>query len=637
MRRTRSVALACTAVFVTFMTSCGGPSQEPTTTTGNNPGGRPGAVDPGLGAGGGDAWKKNTGTRIRVNQVGYLPQGPKGATVVTRSNEPLSWQLRDGAGRVVADGRSTPRGTDQASGQNVQTVDFTRYDKPGRGYTLRMDDQTSLPFDISAQDYSKLRTSALRFFYYQRSGTPILASLVGKKYARPAGHVGVGANGNDADVPCQPGVCNYRQDVHGGWYDAADHGKYVVNGGLAVSQLFGTWERAKHSRNGNPKALGDGTLSIPENNNGVPDVLDEARWEMEFLLRMQVPAGRPLAGMAFHKIHDKAWTGLPMAPQDDPQPRELHRPSTAATLNLAAAGAQCARVFAPYDKAFANRCLGAAKTAWAAAKRHPKLYAPDSDSTGGGAYGDTNVTDEFYWAAAELALTTGERPYLAALRASPLHRSQVFTPAGFGWQSVGPVARLDLATVPGKVPASERRAAQASVIRAANSYLATQRGQAYGLPLPGGPEYYGWGSNSNVLNNLAVLSTAYDISGKDSYRNGALEGMDYLLGRNALNQSYVTGYGKKVSHNLHSRSFAHELDKRLPPPPPGFLAGGPNAALQDPVAQKQRVGCKPQLCYIDDIQSYATNEYAINWNSTLAWMSSFAADQGTTGAGRGRV
>lgn len=167
-------------------------------------------------------------------------------------------------------------------------------------------------------------------------------------------------NKGDTDVPCQPGVCDYRLDVSGGWYDAGDHGKYVVNGGISVAQLMSTYERTLTAPDAESAELGDGELRVPERDNGVPDILDEARWEMDFLIKMQVPAGKPLAGMAHHKMHDAEWTGLPMKPHLDPQQRELHPPSTAATLNLAAAAAQCARLYAPFDKAFADRCLRAA-------------------------------------------------------------------------------------------------------------------------------------------------------------------------------------------------------------------------------------------------------------------------------------
>ncbi|SBT37878.1 glycoside hydrolase family 9 protein [Micromonospora auratinigra] len=577
-------------------------------------------------------YEPDTGPRVRVNQVGYLPAGPKNATVVTDAADALPWQLKSAAGAVVASGETSPRGVDPASGQHTQTVDFSAYRTPGTGYTLVVDGETSHPFDISGTLYEKLRADSLQFFYAQRSGTPIDGDLIGAAYARPAGHLGVAPNQGDTDVPCQAGVCDYRLDVRGGWYDAGDHGKYVVNGGIATYQLLNAFERTKTAATaGGGAALGDATLRVPERGNKVPDILDEARWELEFLLRMQVPAGQPLAGMAHHKIHDRNWTGLPLAPQDDPQPRELHPPSTAATLNLAAVAAQCARLFAPYDAAFAARCGTAAKTAYVAAKAHPTVYATTADGNGGGAYEDNNVTDEFYWAAVELWLTTGNKAYLTDLSASPAHTADVFDAGGaFGWQSVAALGRLDLATVPNTLPAAEKTRIRASVAAAADRYLTTLRAQAYGLPLPA--DAYVWGSNSNVVNNAVVLGTAFDLTGDAKYRDGAVQTADYLLGRNALNMSYVTGWGEQNAHNQHSRIFAHQLDPNLPNPPAGSLAGGPNSGIQDPYAANLLAGCKPMFCYVDNIDSYSTNEIAINWNSALAWLASFLADQGDAAA-----
>jgi endoglucanase len=254
---------------------------------------------------------------------------------VTAATQPVAWQLRKANGGVAASGTSKPQGIDPTSRQNTHLIDFGRA-TAGKGYTLVADGETSVPFDIGGDFYLRMRSDSLAFFYHQRSGIAIDAALVGEKYARPAGHLGVAPNQGDTSVPCQPGVCDYRLDVRGGWYDAGDHGKYVVNGGIATYQLLSAFERTATAPTATPGALGDGTLRLPERGNGVPDVLDEARWELEFLLRMQVPAGRPLAGMAHHKVHDSAWTGLPLAPAADPMARELHPPSTAATLNLAA-------------------------------------------------------------------------------------------------------------------------------------------------------------------------------------------------------------------------------------------------------------------------------------------------------------
>lgn len=568
----------------------------------------------------------DTGPRVRVNQVGYLIHGPKRATVVTTAAEAVPWQLRNAEGVTVASGQSTPAGVDATSGQAVQTIDFSGYSAEGNGFTLSADGETSRPFDIGDDLYSGLRDDALKFYYPQRSGIEILDALR-PGYARPAGHVNVAPNTGDGNVPCQPGVCDYTLDVRGGWYDAGDHGKYVVNGGISVAQLMGEFERGKSALTA--QRFHDGQLSIPESANGVPDILDEARWEMEFLLSMQVPAGQPLAGMAHHKIHDEAWTGLPLLPHLDAMKRELHPPSTAATLNLAATAAQAARLFAPYDKAFSERALVAARTAWTAAVAHPAVYASPADGNGGGTYDDTNVTDEFYWAAAELYLTTGEKAYHDYVLASPVHTAEVFTPRGFDWQSVAALGRLDLAVVPSALP--DRARVRQSVVDAANAYLARIDSHPYGLAYtpPGG--VFDWGSNNLVLNNLVVVATAYDLTGQKRFADGVVAGVDYLLGRNALNMSYVTGYGEVNSHNQHSRWYSHQLNPALPNPPRGSLAGGPNSSIQDPVAQQKLRGCVGQFCYIDDIESWSTNELTINWNSPLAWVASFLAGIGGDG------
>ncbi|MGI5245781.1 glycoside hydrolase family 9 protein [Dactylosporangium sp. CA-139066] len=568
----------------------------------------------------------DTGPRVRVNQVGYLANGPKQATVVTDATAPLPWQLRNAGGTVVASGTTSPKGVDPTSGQNVQTADFSRYTTVGSGLTLSVDGDTSVPFDIGVNtSYEKLRTDALSWFYVQRSGIEI-SNAIAPGYGRAAGHLGVAPNQGDTDVPCQAGVCDYRLDVRGGWYDAGDHGKYVVNGGIAAYQLMSTFERTKTAANTRPDKLADGSLRLPEHGNKVPDVLDEARWELEFMLRMQVPAGQPLAGMVHHKVHDQNWTGLPLDPAADPQPRELHPPSTAATLNLAATAAQGARLFAPYDKAFANKLLAAARTAYSAALAHPAVYAPASDGNGGGAYDDADVSDEFYWAAAELYLSTGERVYRDAVMASPWHTADVFKPEGFSWQFTAAAGRLDLATVPNGLP--DRARVRQSVVDGARKYLAAVRANPYGIAYAPTTGKYEWGSNSAVLNNLVVVATAFDVTGAAEFRDGVVTGMDYLLGRNALNQSYVTGFGERSSHNQHTRIYAHQLNQALPNPPSGSLAGGPNSNLQDPLAAKLLAGCAPQFCYVDDINSYSTNEIAINWNSTLSWVASFMADQG---------
>jgi endoglucanase len=567
---------------------------------------------------------QDTGPAVRVNQVGYLTNLPKHASVVTAATTPQPWTLADAAGQVVAHGLTTLFGPDTASGDTVQLIDFSRVTRAGAGYTITVGDQTSHPFDISSRIYDTLPNDALEFYYQQRSGIPIEARFVGAEHARPAGHLGAAPNKGDTSVPCLAGVCDYSLDVRGGWYDAGDHGKYVVNGGISVWQLLNAYERSQLVRGADRRAFADGTQAIPEAHNRVPDILDEARWELEFLLRMQVPDGQPLAGMAHHKIHDENWTGLPTRPELDDQPRFLHAPSTAATLNLAATAAAGARVFARFDRGFAARLRVAAEQAWTAAVAHPAVFAAGADSNGGGAYDDTNVTDEFYWAAAELFTSTGRPAYRAALTASPLYFAKSFAAGGFSWQSVGALGDLTLALVPNRLPRRDVAGIRAGIATAADGYVASIHSQGY--PVPIGATQYVWGSNSQVLNNALVIGAAADYTGRPAYRDAAVETLDYILGRNGLNQSYVTGYGEHATQNEHHRFWANQLDATLPHPPAGTIAGGPNSALQDPVAARRLPGCAPQRCYVDDIGSYSTNEEAINWNAPLVWVSQFAAD-----------
>ncbi len=589
-----------------------------------------GAVEP---------YTPQSGPRIRVNQLGYLPNGPKHATLVSDSDAALPFALVDANGATVFEGATVPRGLDPTAGVKVHTLDFTASTAVGEGFTVSVDGETSYPFDIRADLYAGLVVDAMSYFYPVRSGIAIDPAIAGEGYGRPAGHIGIAPNKGDTAVGCQPAeisqeiygepwTCDYTLDVAGGWYDAGDHGKYVVNGGISAGQLLAAFRRA--SRSGEPVRIRDGKLRIPEHGNRIPDVLDEVRWELDWMLRMMVPDGQPLTGMLHHKVHDNEWTGIPLLPSNDDKLRELHRPSTAATLNFAAVASALSRYLARFDTPYVDMLRAAAIKAYAAAKAHPDLYAPAADgNSGGGPYDDTDVSDEFYWAAAELYISTGDAAYLADLKASPHWMGDVFRPEGFDWKSVAGFARLTLAREPSRFDGPDAAAIRQSVLDGADMLLALQAKEPFGQTYTPSSGNYDWGSNHLMIQNALVLAAAYDISGREKYRDGGIEAMDYIFGRNALNLSYVTGYGTKFAHNQHSRWFAKSANAELPEPPKGALAGGPNSSIQDPVAQQLfgEQGCAPQLCYVDDIQAWSVNEITINWNAALSQMASWLADQ----------
>lgn len=586
---------------------------------------------------------------IRFNQLGFQPDGPKRAIVVNDSKTPLDWQIVDASGKAVAAGRTTVFGTNTGSGEHVHQVDFSTLRAAGSQYRLIVAGEESRAFSIDPKIYDSLRYDALAYFYHNRSGTPIEGKYVKDvKWERPAGH-------SPEIVSCfdkkdQRGIewpgCDYKLDATGGWYDAGDHGKYVVNAGISVWTLLNYYERSR--RINRDSAFADGTAWLPERGNGVNDLLDEVRWELNFMLGMQAPDGAKLkmpkptpdggapsgefieldvSGMAHHKVHGERWTPFPSAPHDDDKPRYAFPPSTTATLNLAATAAQCARIWREIDADFSDRCLEAAKRAYSAARRHPDLM-PLNVFDGGGGYGDRDASDEFYWAAAELFATTGDEKYAVAMRSSPHFLSAPKTDGAgdITWNQVRALGTITLVTVPNRLGALELAHARANLIAAADHYANQAVSEGYAIPYAS--TRYEWGSSSTVLNRALVLGIAYDLTGKTVYRDRMVDALDYLLGRNPLDQSYVSGYGARPMRNPHHRFWSRQKDPAFPPPPPGALSGGPNStAMIDPIAGEMRGKCLPQTCWTDHVDAYALNEVAINWNAPFVWVVAFLAER----------
>jgi endoglucanase len=365
-------------------------------------------------------------------------------------------------------------------------------------------------------------------------------------------------------------------------------------------------------------------------------LLDEVKWELEWMMKMQVPDGKPKAGMVHHKIHDVSWTALGIAPHDAEKkmPRFLRPPSTAATLNLAANGAQCGRVYKGVDDGLATRCLAAAEKAWAAAKANPAVYAVAADTNGGGPYDDKDVTDEFYWAAAELWVTTGKEEYKSYVLSSPHHGKLRMTAgnaqSSMTWGETDTLGKISMAVVPRGADAATLNKMRMQLADGADEYLKVLSGTGYSVPFKGEPDgKYPWGSNSFVVNNALIMALANDFTGQRKYFDGVIDAMGYVLGRNPLGQCYVTGYGQKPLQWPHHRFWSYQVDKRFPQAPPGCLSGGPNSGLQDPYVQAAGLkGCAPQKCFVDNIEAWSANEITINWNSPLAWVAAFIDERG---------
>ncbi len=566
---------------------------------------------------------------IAINQVGYFVDAPHFGMLANGGNFSTVWSLIDAVtGDMVYAGLTGRPIQDEASGDLIQVADFSAFNTPGT-YRLMINSVMSAPFTIGNGLYTDLAINAARYFYLNRSGIELLPEFAGESHARPAGHL------SDDAVTCYRGTdpqgdvwegCDYTLNVAGGWYDAGDYGKYVVNGGISLWTLLNLYERL-------PDSFADSSLNIPESGNGLSDILDEARWQMEWMLSMQVPQGYPQAGMVHHKLHDLQWEGFPSLPPttfdnnlefNDGNGRYVFPPSTAATYNLAATAAQCARIWRGTDDDFADTCLTAAITAFQAGQDNPIALAGNTPGVGGGNYDDTNITDELFWAAAELYITTGDDAYYQAMASTP-HLALfggVGKDSAMNWGDTATLGVLSLLANTIELP--EMATLRDQLIATADGYLATINSEGYRLPI----SEYVWGSNSSVLNNAIVLAYAHNLTGDVAYLHGITESMDYLLGRNALAFSFISGYGARAMTNPHHRFWSNEPTNGHPAPPAGVMAGGPNAAPSDPTALEtadlMAVGTSRR--YVDLRDSWSTNEVTINWNAPLVWVVAYLND-----------
>lgn len=582
---------------------------------------------------------------VLTNQLGYFTDMHKKATLLSDSSSAVKFDVLDQNGTAVYSGESIPKGYDEDSGDEVHVLDFTECNQAGTYHIQTEDGAISRDFTIGGSElYSYMLYDSLNYFYQNRSGIPIESQYItsgdSASLDRDAGHT--------TDMATIEQTWGYTgssgtQDVTGGWYDAGDHGKYVVNGGIALWTMQNQYEMAM--KKGTESSYADGTMSIPENSNGYPDLLDEARYEMEWMFKMMVKDG-DCANMVYHKVHDAKWTALALSPADDTQERIIKPPTTAATLNMAACAAQSYRLWQNIDMQFAKQCLTNAQAAYEAAKAHPDMYAPLDESVGGGSYGDDNSADEFYWAASELYLSTGDEKYLQDMKSSEYFLKVDTAMSGgedvdavgtVNWAHTASLGNMSLALNTEKLDSSSAQLLTDSFKSAASYYVSLTDEQGYGQPYGqstisynNSDKGYVWGSNSFVVNNDMIMAYAFELTGDDTYLQGVISGMDYILGRNPMDYSYVTGYGIHSAQNPHHRWWSNQADSNFPKAPNGVLVGGPNSGMQDPWVKGS--GWKPGAiapakCYMDHIEAWSVNECTINWNAPLAWVAAYISEK----------
>jgi len=534
---------------------------------------------------------------VRINQLGYYPGTVKKAVVANTSAKDFA--LKTPSGETVFSGKLGSSSKWDKSGEELKIADFSKFSKKGK-YFIYVDDlKDTCYFEISDKLYNQAFKAALKSYYFIRASSDINEKYAGV-YHRKGGH---------PDTMCyyhpSSGIGKGYMNSAKGWYDAGDYNKYIVNGGVTVGTLLATY-------NFMPELVGDNFSNIPESGNEKSDLLDEIKYELDWVLTMQAPDGA-----SYFKLSSKGFSGFLM-PQKDKLERYVIGKSTASTLNFAAMTAMAARIYTGYDTVFAKKCKIAAEKAWKWAEKNPDIVYLNPKDVTTGQYSDTDFTEEFWWAAAELYLATQKKEYADYLiEKEPLMTIEI----GESWRVfLGNLGSFSILLNNNKLPESLKNKIKQKLFGAADALLEKINKVPYRIPI----DQFVWGSNSDIQNAAMILAYAYKFSDKQKYLDGVIETMDYIFGKNASAYSFMSGFGCKPVMHQHNRISASDNIKA---PIPGMISGGPNQNKEDDISGT-KFGVEypdtfPAKCFIDNQKSYASNETAINWNAPAVFVLGF--------------
>lgn len=528
---------------------------------------------------------------ILLNQIGY-PEGTAKLALIRADVD--QFEIKSTSGTTVFTGSVGEPQYWELSGDQVAVADFSEFDDAGEYVLCINKNECSAPFEIGTELYNDLADAALKSYFYARAGVDIEEEFGGKwhyKSGHPDAEVFIHASAADENRPEESTISS-----PGGWYDAGDYGKYIVNSGISTWTILQSaamnedFHAAQH-------------LNIPESGNELPDVVDEALVNLKWMMTMQDPND----GGVYHKLTTKNFDGFIM-PAETSAPRYVVMKATPATLNFAATMAAASRILRDYDlEDLADKMTEQAEYAWKWAVEHPDVLYKQPEDVSTGAYGDGNASDEWFWAASELYLLTGKSIYkekLVELYEKPN------TPT---WGGVHTLGIISLIT---SEKSDEFEPVKDDFLAYTDQLLEKEANAPYLVSL----DHFAWGSNSDVANEGMLKLIAFQLTGEVKYFDSALNDLHYILGRNATGFSFVTGFGDKPPMHPHNRIIGAD---DIVDPIPGFIAGGPNTNVMTDCPADEVVRSEfPAASYTDTECSYSTNETAINWNAPLVFLTS---------------
>jgi endoglucanase len=515
-------------------------------------------------------------SRVRLNTVGFLPEHLKRASVAARFER---FSVVEEGGRVALRGRASGPFHNGDTDEDLYVADFSALRRPGL-YRLEVEGVgTSPPFRVAPDVYDEPFRAAVRAMYLWRCGSAVSATYNGVTYSHAACHT------EDAWLDFVGGG-RARRDAAGGWHDAGDYNKYVVNAGVTVGLMLLAWEQfGARIRGAGLDAHGGGAR-------GLPAYLGEVKWETDWLLKMQAPDGS-----VYHKVSTRDF-GPAILPEDERAERYFTPWSTSATADFAAMLASASRAFRPYDRAYAQTCLEAARRAYDFLRAHAEQHRADLRGFTTGGY-QTGDADDRLWAAAELWEAAGDARYLSDFEARARAFGSKFS-WDWGWGDVKNLGMLTyLFSKRGGRDAGLVRAVREGLIETADSLVRLRDAHGYARPL--GTRYY-WGCNGGVANTAVLLRSADRVAPRRAYVETALDAVSHLFGRNYYGRSFVTGVGFDPPRHLHHRPSMRPDNTEGAWP--GYLVGG---------------GWPRATDWVDASENYRVNEVAINWNAPLIY------------------
>jgi hypothetical protein len=588
---------------------------------------------------------------IVIDQFGYRPESRKIAVIRNPRRGPdahLSFNpgnvyqiINEATGVAAFTGSPVYRFEDDAnSGDEIWWFDFSSLTQNGRYYVLDVQRNVrSFSFSVAEDVYNEVLKHAVRMFFYQRSGFAKQTPYADPRWTDAAAYM----HDTDSRFYLLPNRTDLSRDLHGAWFDAGDYNKYTPWTAEYVEGLISVYRER-------PEVFAM-SFNLPESGNGIPDILNEARWGMDWLLRMQNNNSVDYSALGIPNYpnnitnfdgsvlcivgYGAAGASPPSLDTASTAPSRYGPPTTYATMSAAKAFALGAIVFEKYDPAYALTLRNAAIRAYNWAVANPEVYfANNADSTNSRGLGAGNqepapdgsgisgnnipgAYDPFIrpraktrmHAALYLYELTGDSTYLQPFEQNQQYRTFTL----WGWGLHMDAFRFDthrlylhyltLSGASTTIQNTVRTRLNSAFHNATGNYASRTQDCGYLAFMP----VYVWGSNnqvSNVGSTFYYFSEQNIVSGTStvtSHKQAAESFLHYLHGVNPLNMVYLTtmneyGASRSASAIFHSWfSPWYRTNASTAGPPPGYLPGGPHGGFNVDGVFPQNIGAYGNL------------------------------------------